>query len=138
MDPVSAVGIAAASTQFAGQIITINVTILEFYQKVKDAPESVRQQLIHIEQLCGITRLIIHNKALQTAAVESVLRTCLKLISDVQTELQKYRLTLETILESSYKRMSWAALKDKKFGKMFEDLEKQKATLVLCIQEADS
>jgi len=138
MDPISAVGIAAASTQFAGQIITISVTVLEFYQKVKDAPEVVRQQLIHVDQLSGIARLIIQNKALQTAAINSVLRACLILISDIQKELQKLQVDPRDHTGVKLQKSLMAAFKEKKFGKMFEELEKQKATLVLCIQEVDS
>lgn len=73
MDPATIVGVAAATTQFAGQIIKLALSIAQFYSNVKEAPGAVRQQLLHIEQLSGIARLIIQNASPTDCIYESCL-----------------------------------------------------------------
>lgn len=138
VDPLSALGAAAAAGQFAEQLITVIVSVIEFYNKVKDAPETTRQQLLHINQLGGICRLILQNPALQHASIASVLRTCLAQVQDIQQQLWVVVTNKNDDRVDKIKKALMAAMKDKKFDKLFEELEKQKATLLLCIAEIDA
>lgn len=138
MDPVTALGVAAAGAQFAGQIINITLSIAKFYSDLKEVPEVVRKQLVHVNQLAGISRLIIQNTGLQTKSIESVLRTSMHVISKIEQELIKVLGDSNDRKLQKIRNSVLAVMKKETFAKLFEDLEREKVSLILCIQEIDS
>lgn len=135
MDPVTAVTVAAAALRL---VASASVYYSRIHSKIQDAPETIQKQLVHIEQLSGIARLIMQNPALQTLSVEFVLRNCLRQLSSIDDALRGLCAKIDDRTGSRMLKSVLAALKNDKFNKLFEDLEKHKATLILCIQDIDS
>ena len=138
MDPIMALGAAAAITQFAGQIATIAFSLAKLYSRLKDAPVTIRKQLIHVEQLESIAKLIITNVALQTVAVAACLQTCMQVSYGIETELTKFMISSGDGRTETFAKKIMAVLKQSKFETMFRDLVRAKQSLMLCIQEIDS
>ena len=137
VDPLTALGAAAATAQFAEQIVTLSFAIIEFYHKFKEAPETVRRQSLHVEQIRSVCELVKQNPALQTTQIGDILKECLKKLLEIKNEVDKLRPAGVSSAEKLWKAFL-AATKDKKFEKLFADFEKLKTSLVLCIVEIDS
>lgn len=69
-------GALAAASQLAEHGLKITGAIYDLYRRVCDAPESIRQQSVQVEQLIDIAKLIKKNPSLQTDPVSSILRFC--------------------------------------------------------------
>lgn len=138
MDPVTVLGAVAAASQLVQQGIEITKFLSDLYSKVQEAPESVRKQLVHIEQLIDIARLIIQNPSLQKESMASILRTCLRQAVDMQNLLEKVSATeKDGRLKKIWKSVA-VVTKEKKIDTLFNDLEREKSALALCILETDS
>ena len=137
-DPLTALGATAAICQIAVQLVQSTISITEFLKKLKNAPDLVRKQNAHVEQLNGIARLIIQNASLQTDSISSMLESCLHQAEELR------RLFLKDTIngtDGSFVKLQKAltsAMNDKKAQKMFSQLEREKTLLMLCIQEIDS
>ena len=137
-DPLSILGAAAAAGQFVEQGINLTKFLWDLYSKMQDAPESVRKQIVQIEQLLGLSRLFLQNPTLQTAAVASILGTCLQRAQEFQKVLVGVAVTGSDGRFVKIKKSLDAVMKDKKITALFENLEREKSALMLCIQEIDS
>ena len=126
----------------AGQLIEQGTKIVRFvsdlYSKIQNAPESIRGQVVQVEQLIDISRLIERNPSLQTNAVASILRTCLLDAKKLHEILGKLSISAQ---DGKAKKI-WKALdgltKEKKIDALFQNLEQQKSSLALSIQAVDS
>jgi hypothetical protein len=137
-DPLSILGAAAASAQFLKQGFDLNKFLWDLYSKMKDAPESIRNQIVQIEQLIGLSRLFLENKSLQTDSVASILSTCLLRAQEFRNLLKK---TAATDADGRFVRVHQsltAVMKEKEIAAPFVKLERDKSSLILCIQEIDA
>ena len=128
----------AAAGQFIEQGTKIVLLVSDVYSKIRDAPESIRGQVVQVEQLIDISKLIERNLSLQTNAVASILRTCLLKATKLQEILGK----LSVSAQDGKSKKLWKALdgltKEKKIDALFQNLEQQKSSLALSIQAVDS
>jgi hypothetical protein len=138
MDPLTVLGAVAAATQLVEQGIKITQFLGELYSKVQDAPESVRKQLVHVEQLIDIARLIIQSPSLQEESVVSILRTCLRQAADIQNLLKKVSVVDKDGQLKKIRKAFAAVMKEKEIDALFDNLEREKSSLALCIQEINS
>jgi hypothetical protein len=99
-------GALAAASQLTEQSLKIAFIISDLYLKIRDAPESIREQSVQVEQLIDIVRLIKHNPPLQTALVESILRNCVGEAEKLQEILGK----ISTAAGDGRVRKLWKAL----------------------------
>lgn len=137
-EPLTILGGIAASSQIAGQLISLSVKIYELYQEIQDAPPLIRKQLKHVEQLSGIARLILENRGLQTDSVASVLGTCLCEVHELRRLLQSCKAPDKSRSAVKFQKTLIAVMNGKKVRDLFERLDREKASLLLCVQEADS
>ena len=112
--------------------------ICELYSKVQDAPESIRKQVMQIEQLTDLARLIIQNTSLQTASVASILSTCMRTATQVQGILKKVSATTKDGQLKKVQKALTAVMKEKEILALFNNLEREKSSLTLCIHEIDA
>lgn len=137
-DPVTILGAAAAATQLLQQGFQITKFICELYSRIQDAPESIRKQVMQIEQLTDLARLIIQNPSLQTASVTSILSTCLWNAAEVQGILKKVSATTKDGQLKKVQKALTAVMKEKGIFALFNNLEREKSLLTLYIQEIDA
>ena len=138
MSGLEVLGALAAASQLVEQGLKITIFISGLYKKIQGAPESIRKQVIQIEQLVDVSRLIEKNQSLQTGEITSILKECLVEVNHLRDILSK--ITLE-VGDGKVKQL-WKAIdgvmKEKKINALFEELEQQKSSLTLCIQAVDS
>jgi hypothetical protein len=137
-DPLSILGAAAAASQLLQQGFQITKFICELYSAVQDAPESIRKQITQVEQLIDVARLIIQNPSLQTASVASILSTCMRSAAEVQGILKKVSATTKDGPLKKAQKALTAVMKEKEILALFNNLEKKKSSLTLCIHEIDA
>ena len=128
----------AAASQLAEQGIKVISFISDLYEKIRDAPESIRKQTVQVEQLIDIARLIEHNPSLQTNAIKSLLQSC-------QTEALQLLDILWKVLaaaDDGRARRLWKTVdgirKEKKILRHLGKLVQEKSSLALCIATIDS
>lgn len=127
----------AAASQLAEQGLKITGAMYDLYKKVRDAPESIRQQSVQVEQLIDIAKLIERSPSLQTDSVSSILSSCSNEAKDLLNLLRKVTPARETHKPDQIWKALVAASKEKKIFACFAKLEQWKSTLALCIETID-
>ena len=105
LEVLGVLGALAAASQLAEQGLKIALLLSELCKKVQDAPESIRKQVVLVQQLVDVCRLIESNQSLQTTAVASILRTCLLGIDQLQDILRK----ISVVARDGKARQLWKA-----------------------------
>ena len=82
-------GAIAAASQITQQCINIAQTINSLYSKIQDASNSIRSQILQVEQLVTITSLIERNTFLQTDLMSPTLGRYLETTWQLLDELSK-------------------------------------------------
>ncbi len=137
-DPVAILGATAAASQLAEQGSKILICIFKVYSRIKDAPGAVQNGLIQVEQLIGLSRLVIQNPALQTDSVASILSTCLRLARKLQFILTQLIPVQGSGRASRLEKALTAVIKERDINELFEKLDREKTSLTVCIEEINS
>lgn len=138
VEVLSFLGTLAAASQLVEQSIKVVNFISDLYTKVHDAPESIKEQIVQIEQLVGIATLIRQIPSLQTDySVASSLHRC----QNEAKELIDIFLKLSVVpgdgkAKKLRKTLDWIS-KEKKILGHLRKLEQEKSSLVLCIATID-
>lgn len=133
-DPLTLLGAIAASSQLIQQGYNIARFFLEAYSDIKMAPELVLNRLRQVGQVIGASRLIQQTPALQKDEVADVLTTCCVKAAAVQLKLTEL---LSGVGDKGWQQMkkSLAVFMQKKdLMALFDDLEREKSALILCLQ----
>jgi hypothetical protein len=130
-DPLTALGALAATAQLAEQVIKVSGLIYELYTNIQQAAKIIGSRMLAVNRLISISRLIMTNAALQTEAIALVLGTCLNTAAKLKSVLEKMK-------GNRLKQAVLVMAKEKEIIGMFDELEKEKSSLMLCIQEVDS
>jgi hypothetical protein len=138
MDPFSILGAAAAASQLFEQGLKITRFLYELYGKANEATESIQKQTVKVEQLIDLAILVEQNPSLQTEAVASILGTCLRTTEQFQKTLKRVSVTDNDGKWKKVSKIASALFKEKEIIRLFDEIEKEKTSLVLCIQEIDS
>jgi hypothetical protein len=138
LDPVSILGVVAAASQLIEQSDKMVLFFSELYWKVQDTPNLIRKQKIHIEQLILLSQLIKENPSLQTAPIASILQSCLKTAQPLSEALTKISISDGDGKSKRIQKAIFALMKEKHISASLGDLEREKNSLILCIQEIDS
>ena len=131
-------GVATASSQIAVQIVETAISIVDFFKKLKDAPELVRKQNAHVEQLIDIARLIAQNTSLQTDVTARILGSCLQAVEELQGRLKKGTSNSADGTPAKIYKALLSTMNGKNVQTILSQLERDKSSLMLCIQEIDS
>jgi len=137
MDPLTILGGTAAASQLLQQGANITKFLWDLYSKMKDSPAANRRQTIQIEQLLDLSRLFLQNASLQTDSVASILGTCLLQAQQFQQVLKKVAVTSSDGQLKTLKKSFEAVMKEREIVQLFDNLEREKSSLMLCIQQID-
>jgi hypothetical protein len=138
MDPLSVLGAVSAASQLIEMGLKLTLFLSELYSKTQDAPELVRKRTVQIEQLVDLSRLIINNPSLQRDSIASALSTCLRTVQQFQEVLKKVSVAEDDGKFQRARKGFAAVVKEKEIVRFINDLEREKSSLILCIQEIDS
>jgi len=139
MDPIIGMSAVAAAAGLADVGLKIARFLVELSRTIKDLPSSVRGQIEPIEQLVALARLILVNPGLQTDSVAEVLRTCFSIAGTLEKTLQSIGTNKEgKMVERVWKSLVAVSGRINEIEKLSLQLERQKSTLIICIQEHDS
>jgi hypothetical protein len=130
-DPLTILGALAATAQLAEQVIKVSGLIYELYTNIQQASKIIGSRMLAVNRLISISRLIMTNAALQTDAIALVLGTCLE-------TAQKIKFVLEKMKGNRLKQAVLVMSKEKEVIGLFDELEKAKSSLMLCMQDADT
>ena len=137
MDPLTILGGTAVASQLLQQGANITKFLWDLYSKMKDSPAANRRQTIQIEQLLDLSRLFLQNASLQTDSVASILGTCLLQAQQFQQVLKKVAVTSSDGQLKTLKKSFEAVMKEREIVQLFDNLEREKSSLMLCIQQID-
>jgi hypothetical protein len=137
MDPLSVLGAAAASSQLLQQGAKITKFLWDLHSKMKNSPETIHKEIVQIEQLIDLSRLFLQSPSLQKDSVASILGTCLLRAQEFDQELQKVSVHDSDGKFKKLKKTFEAVMKEKEIVQLFDQLEREKSSLMLCIQQID-
>ena len=138
MEPLTGLGAAAAASQLLVQGVKIAKFLAELYGRCQE-PDFIRKQIVQVEQLVEIARLIEDNPSLQKKAyIASILESCGATAAKLLEILEKVAVKGEDGKVRKVQKAILSLLKEKETLHFFNDLEREKSSLILCIQEIDS
>jgi hypothetical protein len=128
-DPLTVLGGLAATAQLAEQLIKVSGLIYKLCNNIQQAAKIISSRILAVNRLITISRLIMTNAALQSDSVALILGSCLGIAQKLKTALEKInRSRIKAFLVMS---------KEKEMLGLFDELEKDKTTLMLCLQDAN-
>jgi hypothetical protein len=137
-EALAVLGAVSAASALAEQSIKIIRFLSDLPTKVRDAPASIQNQVVQVQQLVEIARLIEHNPSLQTSGIASILGTCGREAQQLLDVLWK----LSVAAEDGRAKKLWKAIdgmkKEKDILAHLDGLEREKSALTLCISSIDS
>jgi hypothetical protein len=136
-DPLSILGAVAAASQLLEQGADLTKFLWELYSKMKNAPESIRKQIFQVEQLLGLSRLFLQNSSLQKDYVASILGICILRAQEFHCFLKKMSVVDTDGRFKKIKKSFEVVMKEKEIVVLLDHLEREKTSLMLCIQEVD-
>jgi hypothetical protein len=137
MDPVSVLGAAAASSQFVAQGIGLVKFLWELYSQMNNSPESIRRPIVQIEQLLSLSKLFLESESLQIDSVACILGTCILRAQEFHALLKRVSISDNYGRLKQLRTAFKTVMMEKDIVKLFESLEREKCTLMLCIQQVD-
>ena len=127
-----ALGVAGSVVSFiglAGQVAQGVNYLYNFFDSVQDAPSDVRSLAGELKILSDIL-VDVHGDGDHTATLGAALQRCKEVVGDLESLVQKSKLTSE----QSKTRKVWSqmstAFRNEKFRKHIEKLERAKSTLL--------
>jgi len=137
-DPITALGGAAAATQFIACGIKICQVMCRIYGKVDDAPARVRDQIQQVEEMVSIVGLVERNSALQVdPQISSILDRCLSRAKKIQDRLKLVSIADRDGRMRKLKKNVSAVFNEKEIAAMLEDLERWNGLLIIRIENVD-
>ena len=133
-DPLTIIGATAASAQLLEQALKITQLVYGVYSDIREAPAFVADRVQHIEQLIGVAKVIQQSPALQNDEAVGVLKTCRDKTSRIHLKLTE---ALPKSSDGRWQRLkkSLAVVFQKKdLAILFDDLEREKSSLILAMQ----
>lgn len=138
MSGLELLGVAASAMQVAQVSLAIVTSLTSLFKQIHDAPKVVESRLLQVQTLFEISRLIVNTPQLQTAEVDSILKSCARDGEVLRDVLEK--LVVEKN-RSKIKRWIIAIgglMEENKVVGLLQSLEVGKTSLSLCIAQIDS
>lgn len=135
LDPVSAIGVAAAIDQFVATTATIVHNLSRYYEKVRSASAhsaDLRKELSLLTSILIDAKLLFEENpdAFKYTSIENVLDNLI----DVMNELTEHTKPNET--QGLYKKLAWP-FKQNENEIIIAKIERFKADLSLCLETAN-
>ncbi|KAF6809666.1 hypothetical protein CMUS01_13640 [Colletotrichum musicola] len=139
MDPVTALGAAAAAAQFTGVAIKTIKLIKDICSGVKDAPEAIKRHIRQLETLNDTAAKVRDNSALAAdPATEAILKECTVTVDAVASLLDG----VKSSDGDNLAKRGWKAVvgmsQEQDIGRLLDDLERSKASLLVHIATLNS
>ncbi|KAF6809502.1 ankyrin repeat protein [Colletotrichum plurivorum] len=139
MDPVTALGAAAAAAQFTGVAIKAIKLIKDICSGVKDAPEAIKRHVGQLETLNDTATRVKDNSTLAAdPATEAILRECTATAAAVASLLEGLRSSDGDNLA----KRGWKAVvgmsREQDIVRLLDDLERSRASLLVHIATVNS
>jgi hypothetical protein len=133
MSGLEALGALASAAQVAAYVVKVAAFLSDVCEKLKHAPERIRQHEHQIERLIDIILHIKENPSLHTQLIFAQLDSIIAQAYSLQALLGKL---LSQYTQSSFRRRYWKALKGNKEKQVLaalQNLEREKTGLSLCL-----
>jgi hypothetical protein len=137
-DPLTALGAAAAASQFVSQALSITIYFYQAFSNIKAAPEFVRKAFSEVEQLISISKLVIQNSSLQVDSIAAILGSCLGDIKILNDILRKISPGSDAGQLEKLRKAFMAVLKREDVMMLLRRLDREKMNLALCMHEINS
>jgi hypothetical protein len=137
-DPLTALGAAAAASQFVSQALSITIYVYQAFSNIKAAPEFVRKAFSEVEQLISISKLVIQNSSLQVDSIAAILGSCLGDIKILNDILRKISPGSDAGQLEKLRKAFMAVLKREDVMMLLRRLDREKMNLALCMHEINS
>jgi hypothetical protein len=137
MDPLTVLGAASSAAQLLQQGTQLVKFLYDLRLKMKEAPEKIQRQSRQVQQLSLFLELFLHNASLQKDSVALVLNTCLQRSQELQSYLDDMSPNKAKGRLRKFRRAFKSVVKEHDTAILFDSLEREKTSLMLCIQEID-
>ncbi|RMJ10810.1 hypothetical protein CDV36_009547 [Fusarium kuroshium] len=138
MEPVEIVGVAAAAIQFAQAGMAITKLLYSTISNLKSSTEVQRERLKRISQLEALFVAIIPHPTFQTEAVKLELENCLRGVTRLSELVNRLSVSPTASKWKTWSKRVHALLKDDEIERHLAILERDKGSLALALQAADS
>lgn len=130
------VGTVASAVTLASVVLEVITFLRVLPAKILNAPETIRQQALSVEQLVSIAHLIDQNSRFQTPLLKSILGNCRHDAEALRAILAK--LVTQSSLKKYWKSLPGVTTKESQIHGLLKKLEEGKTSLILCIASIDS
>jgi hypothetical protein len=137
MDPLTVLGAASSAAQLLQQGTQIVKFLYNLRLKMKEAPEKIQRQSRQVQQLSLFLELFLHNASLQKDSVALVFDSCLQRSQELQSYLDDLSPDKSKGRLRKFKKAFKSVVKEYDTVVLFDCLEREKTSLMLCIQEID-
>lgn len=138
MSGLEGLSAAAACLQLIELTAKIIAAVSDVYTKYRDGPASIRIQSAQLHVLADIAAEIKQNPSLQSNTAGTILQNCIRVLGDLLKVLQD--LTVDGT--SGALKKTWKAVdglrQEKRILELLEELEREKSSLMLVIENANS
>lgn len=134
-DPITVLGAVSAASQLADQGLKITIFLCQLGSQIRGARKSTHKRVEQVEQLVSIAKQIISNPSLQTDTMASILQTGLMEIRKLEKLLRNLVISAKHSTPVKLIRSLKAAMKEKEINSYFDNIERIKGLLSLCMSE---
>jgi hypothetical protein len=121
----------------AAHLIEQGLKIIDLCSRLRNGPEPVKEQSVHVKRLIEIAKQVEENQTLQTPVVASTLRECHAKAMKLLKILSKTCAVSGDGKVVKWKKTFAAIAKEKEILALLAELEREKSSLTLCISMAD-
>jgi hypothetical protein len=138
MSGLEILGVAASAVQVAQVSLAIVTSLTSLFNQIRDAPKVVQTQLLQVQTLFEISRLVARTPQLQTVEVESVLQSCAKDGKALRDLLEGLVIEKDRSRIKKWVNAIGGVIMERKIDGLLQSLEVGKTSLALCIAQIDS
>lgn len=137
MDPLTVEGALAGTAQLVQQGIGLIKFLSDLCSKLAAAAEELRHQSEQIRQLLDLLYLFLQTPALQKDFIAAILIMCVQTAARLEKRLTKLVANDGETRVIKWKKSLQFVMADKKLNGIFDELEREKNSLILGIQQID-
>jgi len=134
MSGLEVLGAAASAIQLA----QAGVAITRFFLQVHGAPETVQSRAARVQSLIKLANLIASNPHLQTQEITDIIKRCVQETGRLKDLLNKLQVDKDDSRFRKWTKAVNGVAREKRIIEFLDELESQKAELILCITNLNS
>ena len=114
------------------------VAITRFFLQVHGAPETVQSRAARVQSLIKLANLIASNPHLQTQEITDIIKRCVQETGRLKDLLNKLQVDKDDSRFRKWTKAVNGVAREKRIIEFLDELESQKAELILCITNLNS